>query len=81
MGTTTILLEIDYDKLHPVRFHVVESLGPFTECTGFDTNFKTSDYYTNLAIAEGNVVDEAARLGICYKLVDIEWCAQVHPDP
>jgi hypothetical protein len=26
-GTTTILLEIDYSELHPVRFHVVESLG------------------------------------------------------
>ena len=81
VGTTTVLLEIDYHELHPVRFHVVECLGPFTECTGFETNFKTSDYYANLASAEGTVVDEAARLGICYKLVEIEWCAQVHPDP
>jgi len=24
---------------------------------------------------------EAAALGISYKLVEIEWCAQVHPDP
>ena len=46
-----------------------------------DNNFETSDYYANLASAKGNVVDEAAGLSICYKLVDIEWCAQVHPDP
>jgi len=80
-GTTTILLEIDYSDLHPVRFHVVESLGPFTECTGFGTNFKTSRYYRTLNNARDTVEAEAASLGISYKLVEIEWCAQVHPDP
>ena len=80
-GTTTLLLEIDYSDLHPVRFHVTESLGLFTECTGFGTNFKTSDYYRNLSNAEDTVEQNAMSLGICYKLVDIEWCAQVHPDP
>jgi hypothetical protein len=80
-GTTTILLEIDYSELHPVRFHVVESLGPFTECTGFGTNFKTSRYYRTLNNARNTVEAEAAALGISYKLVEIEWCAQVHPDP
>ena len=27
------------------------------------------------------VEDKANILGLCYKLVDIDWCAQVHPDP
>lgn len=80
-GTTTILLVIDYTELHPVRFHVVGSLDSFKECTGFETNFKTSDYYGNLNNASAAVEAEAAALGLCYKLVDIGWCAQVHPDP
>ena len=80
-GTTTLLLEIDYTDLHPVEFHVVESLGPFTECTVFETNFKDSDYYENYKNVKEAVEAEAGRLGICYKLVDIHWCAQVHPDP
>ncbi|MCK5670484.1 hypothetical protein KAI10_03805, partial [Candidatus Bathyarchaeota archaeon] len=29
-GTTTIILEIDYTDLHPVAFHVKESLGTIT---------------------------------------------------
>ena len=28
-----------------------------------------------------SVEHEAMELGLCYKLVDIDWCAQVHPDP
>jgi hypothetical protein len=32
-GVTAIVLRIEYDELHPVRFHVEEELGPFTECT------------------------------------------------
>ena len=74
-------MEIDYTELHPVEFHVVESLGPFTECTAFETNFKDSDYYENYNTAKEAVESEAMRLEICYKLVDIHWCAQVHPDP
>jgi glycosyltransferase involved in cell wall biosynthesis len=31
--------------------------------------------------AMANVEYEAMELGLCYKLVDIDWCAQVHPDP
>jgi hypothetical protein len=42
MGSTTIIFEIDYEDLHPVAFHVKEVLGPFTECTGAYTNFKTA---------------------------------------
>ena len=80
-GATSILLEIDYEDLHPIQYHVVECLGPFTECTGFMTNFKTTDYYTNYEAAKAAVEAEAMGLGICYKLVDIGWCAQVHPDP
>ena len=80
-GTTTLIIEIDYSSLHPVGFHVKESLGRFTECTGFETSFKDSCYYRNLDIAECNVEAEAAEYGLCYKLIDIEWCAQLHPDP
>lgn len=80
-GTTTIILEIDYEDLHPVGFHVKECLGTITECTGFMTNFKDVEYAQNKAAAEAAVMAEAADLGICYKLVDIEWCAQLHPDP
>ncbi|MCW4013180.1 MAG: hypothetical protein NWF07_09355 [Candidatus Bathyarchaeota archaeon] len=80
-GTTSIILEIDYSDLHPVEFHVAECLGLFTECTGFETNFKTSDYYVNYQKAMEQVEANAECLGICYKLVDITWCAQVHPDP
>jgi hypothetical protein len=29
----------------------------------------------------GNVVREADMLGLCYKLVDVDWCAEIHPDP
>lgn len=45
------------------------------------TNFKGQDYYYNLETARENVEDVPMRLGLCYKLVDIDWCAQVHSDP
>ena len=48
---------------------------------GFETNFKTSEYYRKLNNVRDTVKVEAASLGISYKLVEIEWCAQVHPDP
>jgi hypothetical protein len=80
-GTTTLIIEIDYSDLHPVQFHVTESLGRFTECTGFETDFKDSTYYCNLGNAEQAVINEANGAGLCYKLIDIEWCAQLHPDP
>jgi hypothetical protein len=80
-GVTTVVLEIDYSSLHPVTFHVKECLGPFTETTGFDTSFKTAEYNECFAIAATAVTDEAKSREICYKLVDIDWCAQVHPDP
>jgi hypothetical protein len=74
-------VEIDYDELHPVAFHVREFLGPFTECTGAYTNFKTSDYYDNVNCGIDEIEAEADELGLCYKLVDISFCGQVHPDP
>jgi hypothetical protein len=80
-GSTTIILEIDYSDLHPVAFHVKEVLGTITECTGFYTNFKDTDYSYNKEQARMSVEAEAMSLGLCYKLVDIEWCAQLHPDP
>ena len=80
-GVTTVLLEIDYSDLHPVAFHVREFLGPFTECTGAYTNFKTDDYYSNVNCGTDTIEQEAAELGLCYKLVDIGFCGQVHPDP
>jgi hypothetical protein len=80
-GVTTVLVEIDYDELHPVAFHVREFLGPFTECTGAYTNFKTSDYYDNVNCGIDEIEAEADELGLCYKLVDISFCGQVHPDP
>lgn len=51
------------------------------ECTGAFTNFKTISYGQNMEAWYGNVVEEADMLGLCYKLVDIEWCAEIHPDP
>jgi len=82
-GTTTLIIEIDYadPDLHPVKFHVKESLGRFTECTGFETSFKDLVYTANFNAAKLAVENEAAELGLCYKLIDIEWCAQLHPDP
>ncbi|TFH19145.1 hypothetical protein E4H04_01020 [Candidatus Bathyarchaeota archaeon] len=80
-GTTTIVLEIDCSDLLPVGFHVKECLGTMTECAGFEANFKDVAYSSNLETAETAVESEAMSLGICYKLVDIEWCAQLHPDP
>ena len=80
-GVTTVVLEINYSSLHPVTFHVKECLGPFTETTGFDTSFKTAEYSENFAIAAMAVTDEAESREICYKLVDITWCGQIHPDP
>lgn len=80
-GVTTLIIEIDYSDLHPVKFHVKESLGRFTECTGFDTDFKCHKYYENLNMNEARVMNEATALGIPYKYVEVEWCAQLHPDP
>jgi len=91
-GVTTLILELDYEYehpaigdyyegIHPVGIHVKECLGTFTECTGFDTNFKTDAYEDDLEYAAEHVEEKAEDLGICYKLVDITWCAQVHPDP
>lgn len=76
-----MLLEIDYSDLHPVVFHVGEFLGPFTECTGAYTNFKTEEYNSNVNCGTATIEQEAAELGLCYKLVDIGFCGQVHPDP
>ena len=80
-GTTTLIIEIDYSSLHPVGFHVKESLGKFTECTGFGTDFKCMGYTILNGEAQASVECEAQELGLCYKLIDIEWCAQLHPDP
>jgi hypothetical protein len=80
-GTTTLIIEIDYSDLHPVGFHVKESLGRVRECTGCGTDFKCMGYKLNKDLAQSAVESEAASLGICYKLIDIEWCAQLHPDP
>jgi hypothetical protein len=80
-GTTTILLEIDYSELHPVRFHVVESLGHSQSARVSVPTLRQSRYYRTLNNARDTVEAEAASLGISYKLVEIEWCAQVHPDP
>jgi hypothetical protein len=80
-GVTTLIIEIDYSDLHPVAYHVKESLGRFTECTGFDTDFKSTAYYQNISGEEARVGEEADLLGIAYKYVDISWCAQLHPDP
>jgi len=80
-GVTTVVLEMDYNSIHTVAFHVTECLGPFTECTGAFTSFKTSEYYSNIACGMTEVEQEAHDLGICYKLVELDFCAQVHPDP
>jgi len=95
-GTTTLILEFDYENVHPVLgtkykgihpigIHVMESLGTITECTGFGYNFKT---YANSNLVDGaetvartDLEGTASQYGLCYKLVDIDWCAQVHPDP
>ena len=42
---------------------------------------QTADYYVNHEMAEEKVLENAMCLGICYKLVDSDWRAQVHPDP
>jgi hypothetical protein len=80
-GVTTLIIEIDYSSLHPVKFHVKEALGRFTEGTGFGQNFKCMGYTSAFNTALGDLETEAADLGLCYKLIDITWCAQVHPDP
>jgi hypothetical protein len=90
-GVTTLVLEFDYMNynpqwdtykgIHPIGIHVPECVGTITECTGFETNFKTDPYDANVAAAKASVEALAASYGICYKLVDITWCAQVHPDP
>lgn len=43
-------------------------------------NFEDTMYYDNFHNATDMLESEAMRLGIYYKLVDIGWCAQVHPD-
>lgn len=52
-----------------------------SQCTGAFTSFKTTEYYSNVACGMNEVMKEAHDLGICYKLVDMEFCAQVHSDP
>jgi len=80
-GVTTVLVKIDYSDLHPVKFHVSEFLGQFTECSGADTNFKGVIYDGNMATMKDHVETEAGARGLCYKLIDIEFCGEVHPDP
>jgi hypothetical protein len=62
-GVTKVVLEMDYESLHPVKFHVKECLGPFTECTGAFTSFKTTEYYSNVACGMNEVMKEAHDLG------------------
>jgi hypothetical protein len=80
-GVTTLVITFNYTSLHPVGIHVEECLGTITECTGFDTNFKTSEYDSNFAAAKSRVESKASSYGLCYKLIDITWCAELHPDP
>ena len=91
-GTTTLILELDYEYMHPelgskyygihpIGIHVQESLGTITECTGFGYNFKTHANKGAIAAAKTSLEGTASSYGLCYKLVDITWCAQVHPDP
>jgi hypothetical protein len=80
-GVTTVIVKIDYSELHPVKFHVSEFLGPFTECSEADTNFKDGIYDARMAEMEDHVETEADLRGICYKRIDIEFCGEVHPDP
>ncbi len=80
-GVTTVLVRIDYSSLHPVTFHVEEFLGPFTECSGAYTNFKDGIYEDMVDDGREIVYEEADWLGLCYKLIEIEFCGEVHPDP
>jgi hypothetical protein len=88
-GATTLVLEFDYTTFHPVSIHVPEVLGTITECTGFKTNFKIVPKWSDADTWEDYVDEEyrrqveekATEYGLCYKLVDIEWCASLHPDP
>jgi hypothetical protein len=66
---------------HPVITHVAESLGTITECTGLGTNFKDEEYDEHKDMAMHRIEMRASDYGLCYKLVPIDWCSEVHPDP
>jgi hypothetical protein len=85
-GVTTLVLEFDYDVgdgsgPHPVVTHIAESLGTITECTGLGTNFKDAQWESHLEESSMRIEMRASDYGLCYKLVPIDWCCEVHPDP
>ena len=80
-GVTTLVLEFDYTTLHPVEIHVAECLGTITECTGFESNFKDDLDFYRVVEAGAAVAALSSEYGLCYKLIDIDWCAELHPDP
>jgi hypothetical protein len=85
-GVTTLVLEFEYDVgdgtgPHPVVTHIAESLGTITECTGLGTNFKDAEWEDRLMGKSMDIEMRASDYGLCYKLVPIDWCSEVHPDP
>jgi hypothetical protein len=78
-GVTTLILKITYTT-HPVTISIVESLGIFTECTGFG-HIKYLGENGATYVRDTYVIPLARRLFIEYKLMTFTWPTSIHADP
>jgi hypothetical protein len=78
-GVTTIIVKITYTT-HTPTISIVETLGIFTECTGFG-QFKYLGEGGATYVRTTYVLSLARRLFIEHKLMSFTWPTSIHSDP
>jgi len=81
-GVTTLILKLTYSAStkHHVTISIVESLGIFTECTGFG-HIKYLGEGGAAYVRTNYVLPLARRLFIEDKLMSFSWPTNIHADP
>jgi hypothetical protein len=79
-GVTTLILKMTYTGSCAPTISIVESLGIFTECTGFGQLAYLGEGGATIARTT-YVLPEARRLDIESKLMTFTWPTSIHADP
>ncbi len=79
-GATTLILKMTYTGQCAPTISIVESLGIFTECTGFG-HLKYLGEGGSTYVRTTYVLPEARRLFIEHKLMSFTWPTSIHADP
>lgn len=79
-GVTTLILKLTYTGACAPTISIMESLGIFTECTGFG-QFKYLGEGGATYVRTTYVLPLARRLFIEHKLMSFTWPTSIHADP